>query len=56
MKNYPQKYKDMIKISTDIGKIGHYSLRKSFFIEGRIMSRADKIVAFKKILVHLMVI
>ena len=44
----PQKYKDMIKLSTDIGKIGHYSLRKSFFIEGRIMSRADKIVAFKK--------
>lgn len=44
----PQKYKDMIKLSTDIGKIGHYSLRKSFFIEGRIMSRADKIVALKK--------
>ena len=47
-KKLPQKYKDMIKLSTDIGKIGHYSLRKSFFIEGRIMSRADKIVAFKK--------
>ena len=44
----PQKYKDMIKLSTDIGKIGHYSLRKSMFIEGRIMSRADKIVAFRK--------
>ena len=43
-----KKYKDMIKLSTDIGKIGKYSLRKSFFIEGRIMSRADKIVAFSK--------
>lgn len=44
----PNKYKDMIKLSTSIGKIGHYSLRKSLFIEGRIMSRADKMVAFKK--------
>ena len=35
----PQKYKDMIKLSTNIGKIGHYSLRKSMFIEGRIMSK-----------------
>lgn len=46
--NLPQKYKEMIKLSTKIGKIGHYSLRKSLFIEGRIMSRADKIVALKK--------
>lgn len=44
----PKKYKDMIKLSTDIGKIGHYSLRKTFFVEGRIMSKADKIVALKK--------
>ena len=44
----PQKYKDMIKLSTDIGKIGHYSLRKTFFVEGRIMSKADKIVALRK--------
>ncbi len=44
----PSKYKDMIKLSTNIGKIGPYSLRKSTFIEGRIMSKADKIVAFKK--------
>lgn len=44
----PKKYKDMIKLSTDIGKISHYSLRKSMFIEGRIMSKADKIVAFRK--------
>ncbi len=42
------KYKQMIKLSTDIGKIGHYSIRKSFFIEGRIMSKADKIVALRK--------
>lgn len=44
----PEKYKEIIKISTNIGAYGHYSLRKSFFIEGRIMSRADKIVALKK--------
>lgn len=46
--NLEEKYKEMIKISTNIGAKGHYSLRKSFFIEGRIMSRADKLVAFKK--------
>lgn len=44
----PQKYKDMIKASTQIGKIGKFSLRKSFFAEGRVMSRADKVVAFRK--------
>lgn len=43
-----EKYKEMIKVSTDIGKIGHLSLRRSFFIEGRIMSKADKIVALRK--------
>lgn len=42
------KYQEMIKLSTNIGAKGHYSLRKSIFIEGRIMSRADKLVAFKK--------
>lgn len=41
-------YKKMLKLSTSAGKIGHYSLRKSFFIEGRIMSRADKYVALRK--------
>lgn len=41
----PQKYKDMIKASTNRGKIGHFSLRKSFFLEGIIMSNADKKVA-----------
>lgn len=44
----PEKYKNMIKLSTDIGKIGHYSFRKSFFTEGKIMSKADKMVALKK--------
>lgn len=44
----PKKYKDMINLSTNIGKIGKYSLRKTFFIEGRIMSKADKIVALRK--------
>lgn len=43
-----KKYKDMIKASTNIGKFSHYSLRKSFFIEGRIMSKADKSVVFKR--------
>lgn len=42
------RYKEMIIASTMTGKIGSYSLRKSFFIEGRILSRADKIVAIKK--------
>lgn len=48
MKSYQKNIKDMIKLSTDIGKIGHYSLRKTFFVEGRIMSKADKLVALKK--------
>ena len=34
--------------STLIGKIGAYSLRKSFYLEGRLMSKADKIVAMRK--------
>lgn len=46
--NLKESYKKMIKLSTESGKIGHYSLRKSFFLEGRIMSRADKYVAFRK--------
>lgn len=46
--NLKDIYKKMIKLSTDAGKMGHYSLRKSFFIEGRILSRADKYVAFRK--------
>ena len=37
-----------MKVSTMIGRIGCFSLRKSFYIEGRIMSRADKIVAMRK--------
>lgn len=49
----PKKYKDMIKLSTKIGKIGSYSIRKTFFIEGRIMSKADKIVALKKDIISL---
>lgn len=43
----PDRYKKMIFSSTSIGKVGHYSLRKSFFLEGRILSKADKIVAMK---------
>lgn len=43
-----EKYKKIMKASTLIGKVGHYSLRRSFYIEGRVMSRADKIVAMRK--------
>ena len=42
------KYKKIIKLSTNIGKVGIFSIRKSFYIEGRIMSKADKIVAIRK--------
>ena len=43
-----EKYKKIMKASTMIGRIGCFSLRRSFYIEGRIMSRADKIVATRK--------
>ena len=39
------KYKNMIKLSTSYGKLGKFSMRKSFFIEGRVLSKADKKVA-----------
>ncbi len=42
------KYKKIIIASTTVGKIRHLSLRKSFFLEGAIMSKADKIVAIRK--------
>lgn len=47
----PQKYKDMIIESTSIRKYGHYSFRKTFFLEGRILSKADKIAALRKELI-----
>lgn len=43
-----KKYQEMMELSTKIGKIGSFSLRKTFFIEGRIMSKADKLVSLKK--------
>ncbi len=46
--NLNDKYKKIIKLSASIGKIGNFSLRKSFYVEGQIMSKADKIVAIKK--------
>lgn len=47
-KKLDKKYQEMMEISTKIGKIGSFSLRKTFFIEGRIMSKADKLVSLKK--------
>ena len=44
--NLEKKYKDIIKFSTNLGKIGRISLRRSIFPEGRILSKADKKVAF----------
>ena len=44
----PSEYKKIMVSSTLIGKIGAYSLRKSFYLEGRLMSKADKIVAMRK--------
>ncbi|MGN0973896.1 MAG: hypothetical protein ACI4OT_04070 [Bacilli bacterium] len=44
----PKRYKDIIEVSTKIGKIGKLSFRKSFYLEGIVMSKADKSVALKK--------
>ena len=44
--NLEDKFKDMIKLSTKLGRIGKLSFRKSFFPEGRILSSADKKVSF----------
>lgn len=44
----PEKYKRIIKSSTSIGQLGPFSLRKTFYIEGILMSKADKIVAIRK--------
>ena len=42
------KYKKIMISSTLIGQLGHISLRRSFYIEGILMSKADKIVAIRK--------
>ena len=44
----PEIYKKMVFVSTYVGKVGAFSFRKSFYVEGRIMAKADKIVAMKK--------
>lgn len=44
----PENFKKIMTASTLIGKVGSFSLRKSFYIEGRLMSKADKIVAMRK--------
>lgn len=41
-----KKYRDLIVLSTTVGKVGKISLRRSLYPEGRIMSRADKKVSF----------
>ena len=43
-----EKYKKIMIASTKIGKVCSFSLRKSFYVEGRLMSKADKIVALRK--------
>ena len=43
-----EKYKKIIISSTLIGQLGHISIRRSFYIEGILMSKADKIVAIRK--------
>ena len=48
IKNLTNKQIDMIIKSTNRGKIGKISLAKSKYKEGRIMSKADKIVSIKQ--------
>ena len=45
------KYKKMIEISTKIGKVGSLSFRKSIYLEGRILSKADKAIWVHLVLV-----
>lgn len=44
----PTRFKKIMQTSTTIGQLGPFSLRKSFYIEGVLMSKADKIVAIRK--------
>lgn len=44
--------RNLIQKSSNKAKIGHLSLCRSDFIEGRIMSKADKVVALKKELLN----
>ena len=46
--NISNKYIKMLQLSTKTGRFNNLSLRKSLFLEGRIMSKADKIVAIRK--------
>lgn len=38
----PKRYQDMLKLSTGFNNIGKFSLKKSLFIEGRVLAKADK--------------
>ena len=55
LKNYEllniisKRNKELIKESTDRGKIGNISICPSLFKEGKIMSKADKLVSMKQI-------
>ena len=48
-KKLDNKYKNMIIESTSRKKIGHYSICKSRYKEGRLVSKCDKIVSFSQI-------
>lgn len=45
--NLDEKYKNLIICSLNPCVFKNYSLRKTFYIEGRILSRVDKIVTFR---------
>lgn len=42
------KFKNIMIASTMFGQFGSYSMRKSFYLEGILMSKADKIVAIRR--------
>ena len=49
LKNISKKHKEMIYESTNRYKMGKISLSRSKYLEGRIMSRSDKLSCFKEL-------
>lgn len=49
IKKIPKKYLNMIYESTNRNRIGNLSLSKSKYLEGRIMSRSDKLATRKEL-------
>jgi hypothetical protein len=45
--NLPKKYQELILLSTNLGSVGKLKFRKSYYLEGRVMAKADKIVSCK---------